>query len=180
MTSASVDPSNTGASGDRIDESRLNALYRASVAAILKNQSANGAFIASPDFAQYHFCWLRDGSFSAFALDRAGEHEASARYHSSVNEAIGGISGIMDDVIERMTRGEALDPSIMPPARFALDGTAVIDDSPNFQIDGYGTWLWSLGQHLHATNEQRIPGELRSCRGQGGPLPRDVLPQSLL
>jgi GH15 family glucan-1,4-alpha-glucosidase len=146
----------------RFDEGRLVELFHGSVAAILRNQSTEGALIASPDFAQYHFCWLRDGSFSAFALDRAGEHDASARYHSWVNNAIGGISGIIDDVIEQMIQGEALDPSIMPPARFALDGTAVIDDWPNFQIDGYGTWLWSLGEHLRETGQEALPRELRS------------------
>lgn len=146
----------------RLEDSRLESLFHDSVSAILRNQSENGAFIASPDFAQYHFCWLRDGSFSAFALDQAGEHAASARYHSWVNDAIGGISGIIDDVIERSVNGEALDPTIMPPARFALDGTAVIDDWPNFQIDGYGTWLWSLGEHLDATGKDAIPRELLS------------------
>lgn len=43
-----------------------------SVQSILRNQEANGAIIASPDFAQYHYCWLRDGSFCAYALDLAG------------------------------------------------------------------------------------------------------------
>ena len=46
----------------------------ASVASILRNQEENGAFVASPDFAQYHYCWLRDGSFIAYALDQVGEH----------------------------------------------------------------------------------------------------------
>jgi GH15 family glucan-1,4-alpha-glucosidase len=160
MTTNDIQPS--APAGNRVDASRLNSLFHESVSAILRNQSDEGAFVASPDFAQYHFCWLRDGSFSAFALDRAGEHDASARFHSWVNDAIGGISGIIDDVIEQMIRGEALDPSIMPPARFALDGTAVIDDWPNFQIDGYGTWLWSLGEHLRETGKDAIPRELRS------------------
>jgi GH15 family glucan-1,4-alpha-glucosidase len=162
MTPNEIDPTATGSNGIRVDRNRFNSLFNESVSAILRNQSDQGAIVASPDFAQYHFCWLRDGSFSAFALDRAGEHDASARYHSWVNEAIGGISGIIDDVIERMIQGEALDPSIMPPARFALDGTAVIDDWPNFQIDGYGTWLWSLGEHLRETGQESIPKELRS------------------
>ena len=87
---------------------------------------------------------------------------ASARYHAWVNDAIGGISGIIDDVIEKMLRGEDLDPTIMPPARFSLDGTSVIDDWPNFQIDGYGTWLWSLGQHLVESKQSTLPKELRS------------------
>jgi GH15 family glucan-1,4-alpha-glucosidase len=45
----------------------------------------------------------------------------------------------------------------MPPARFALDGSTVADDWPNFQIDGYGTWLWALGQHLLSTGQDRVP-----------------------
>jgi GH15 family glucan-1,4-alpha-glucosidase len=65
-------------------------------------------------------------------------------------------------VIEKMLRGEPLDPLIMPPARFALDGNSVIDDWPNFQVDGYGTWLWSLGQHLIESNQATLPKELRS------------------
>ena len=48
----------------------------------------------------------------------------------------------------------------MPPARFALDGSVVADDWPNFQIDGYGTWLWALGQHhLRATEGGTLPEE---------------------
>lgn len=133
-----------------------------SIDAILRNQSASGAIVASPDFAQYHFCWLRDGSFSSYALDRAGEYEASARYHAWVSDAIGGISGIIDDVINGMVAGVPLDSTIMPPARFALDGTSVIDDWPNFQIDGYGTWLWSLGQHLIESGQIELQKEWRS------------------
>jgi GH15 family glucan-1,4-alpha-glucosidase len=132
---------------------------RNSVDSILRLQSANGAFIASPDFAEYHYSWLRDGSFCAYALDRGGEHVASRRFHSWVNGAIEGIKGIIDEVIGRHERGERLDPSHMPPARFALDGSTVTDDWPNFQIDGYGTWLWSLGQHLLITGQDEVPAE---------------------
>lgn len=162
LSSQGTDPATSAGPAKRLNRSRFDSSLQESIDAILRNQSATGAIVASPDFAQYHFCWLRDGSFSAFALDRAGEYEASARYHSWVNDAIGGISGIIDDVIEKMRRGDRVDPSIMPPARFALDGTSVIDDWPNFQIDGYGTWLWSLGQHLIESNQPTLPKELRS------------------
>jgi len=162
VSSKGTDPTTSASAAHRLDRARFDSSLQESVDAILRNQSVSGAIVASPDFAQYHFCWLRDGSFSAFALDRAGEHEASARYHAWVNDAIGGISGIIDDVIEKMVRGEPLDPSIMPPARFALDGTSVIDDWPNFQIDGYGTWLWSLGQHLVESGQTSLPKYLRS------------------
>ncbi len=132
---------------------------RRSVEAILKNQGANGAIIASPDFAEYGFCWLRDGSFSAYALDLAREHAASTRYHLWVNRAVSGIAEVIDDVIAAKLSGQSTSPLEMPPARFALDGTTVVDDWPNFQIDGYGTWLWSLGQHLTLMDWVRAPEE---------------------
>ena len=116
--------------------------------------------MASPDFAQYHYCWLRDSSFCAYALDLAGEHDASSRYHAWVNVAVGGISDLIEGVIASHERGETLNPVHMPPARFALDGSTVADDWPNFQIDGYGTWLWSLGQHLDLTGRTSVPAEL--------------------
>jgi GH15 family glucan-1,4-alpha-glucosidase len=135
---------------------------RASVEAILKNQSDNGAIIASPDFEQYRFCWLRDASFIAYALDRAGEHEASARYHAWVDAAVTGIADVIDDVIDKKSIGVEIDALSMPPARFALDGTTVVDDWPNFQVDGYGTWLWSLGEHLARTGCTSVPVGLRA------------------
>jgi GH15 family glucan-1,4-alpha-glucosidase len=138
---------------------------RRSVDAILRNQSKNGAIIASPDFAEYSFCWLRDSSFNAYALDLAGEHAASSRYHLWVNRAVTDIAQTIDDVIDAHDRGDALSPLHMPPARFALDGSVVVDDWPNFQIDGYGTWLWSLGQHLELTGNAEVPEEyLQSVR----------------
>jgi GH15 family glucan-1,4-alpha-glucosidase len=136
---------------------RHRALVRRSVESILRNQEPNGAIVASPDFAQYHFCWLRDGSFSAYALDLAGEHAASARYHGWVNAAVQRIGGVIDTAVARRERGEDLDPLKMPPARFTLQGSVVVDGWPNFQIDGYGTWLWSLGQHLLADESTRLP-----------------------
>src|SRR5665213_4052558 len=124
--------------GDELKFEKDEFMVRRSVEAILRNQGNSGAIIASSDFAEYHYCWLRDSSFCSYALDRAGEHEASARYHAWVNEAVSGIAEMIDGVISSHERGETLNPLHMPPARFALDGNTVADDWPNFQIDGYG------------------------------------------
>lgn len=140
---------------------REDSAIQRSVESILRNQKANGAIIASPDFDQYHYCWLRDGSFCAYALDWAGEHEASAQYHSWANDVIHGIGGLIDRVIDNYERGVALDPTHMPPARFSLGGTTLGDDWPNFQVDGYGTWLWSLGEHLRAIGQSELPEQYR-------------------
>jgi GH15 family glucan-1,4-alpha-glucosidase len=137
------------------------AAVRRSVECMLRHQHENGAFVASPDFIQYRYCWLRDASFIAYALDRAGEHEASARYHAWVGRTIAAIADVIDAAVAQHREGRSLEPGDMPPARFALDGSIVIDNWPNFQIDGYGTWLWALGQHLQATDQPVMQASLR-------------------
>ncbi len=164
---------------DQLSEMSLEATS-GSVSSILRNQQANGAIVASPDFAEYHYCWLRDGSFIAYALDQVGQHDASARYHSWVNQAIEGISELIDRAIEWHQQERPLHPDHMPPARFALDGSNVVDDDwPNFQIDGYGTWLWSLGQHLLSTGQSAATGRVPWLGRTGRPLSRCFRPDSM-
>jgi GH15 family glucan-1,4-alpha-glucosidase len=151
-----------------VDTTRQEELIRRSVKAILRNQSPNGAIVASPDFSQYHFCWLRDGSFSAYALDVAGEHEAAAQYHDWVRSAVHRIRGVIDEAIARRHAGHDVGVLEMPPARFTLEGTVVVDGWPNFQIDGYGTWLWSLGRHLASAPSAEFTKELRDAVARVG------------
>lgn len=135
---------------------------RSSVETILRNQEPNGAIVASRDFKTYNYSWLRDGSFIAYALDRAGEHDAARRFHAWVGRATDGIADVMEDAITRARGGQPLRLEHMPPARFALDGTLEggEEEWPNFQIDGYGTWLWALEQHLTHSGESELSGEL--------------------
>jgi isomaltose glucohydrolase len=134
-----------------------------SVAAILRNQHPSGAIVASPDFAQYQYCWLRDGSFIAHALDRAGEIGAAERFHHWCAAAIARIIPLITAALDRHAAGEPVDAARMPPARFSLEGLPVDDAWPNFQIDGYGTWLWSLHRHLQTVDEQILPSGLRAA-----------------
>jgi GH15 family glucan-1,4-alpha-glucosidase len=134
---------------------------QAAVAAMLACQQANGSLIASPDFEQYHYCWLRDSSFAAYALDRCGEHEAAARYHDWAGAALAGIAAQIDTATQRRLAGKPIDAHALPPARFRLDGTVAADDWPNFQIDGYGTWLWALREHLRLAGRGGLPATLR-------------------
>ncbi len=128
-----------------------------SIEVLLRHQHPSGSFAASPDFSQYGYCWLRDSAFVARALDRAGETEAVARYHRWCIEAIRGVMPLMAAAVRRHRRGEPVAVRDTPPARFSLTGELVQDDWPNFQIDGYGTWLWALGQHF--TGERRLPAD---------------------
>jgi len=139
----------------------VKACLEPSVAAILRAQNGAGAFVASPDFAQYQYCWLRDGSFIAYSLDRVGELEAAGRFHRWCAAAVFGVATLISEAVQRRSSGEPIEPALMPPARFSLEGQVVKDDWPNFQLDGYGTWLWSLHQHLQLIGEQDLPSGLR-------------------
>ena len=141
-------------------DSKLKDLVATSVRAMLASQRPSGAFIASPDFSQYQYCWLRDGSFIAYGLDRAAEHDSSDRFHRWCAKSVDHIAPLMDAAIERAQLGKPIDPSVMPPARFSAAGLVVNDDWPNFQIDGYGTWLWSLDEHLERSDSGSLPSEL--------------------
>lgn len=119
----------------------------ASKRALADSQTTAGSFVASPDFSQYRFCWLRDSSFIAYAADRVGQRHLSAAYHQWATRALLGVRHLMEDAIRAHRRGGLL-PDALPPARFTLEGLVVDDDWPNFQLDGYGFWLWSLRHHL--------------------------------
>src|SRR5271155_2295478 len=90
---------------------------------MLDHQVSSGAFIAAKEFPPYHYSWLRDGSFIAFALDLAGEREAAERFHRWVATAIARIAPTVREAPERRLTGQDNVASEMPPARFALDGS---------------------------------------------------------
>jgi GH15 family glucan-1,4-alpha-glucosidase len=132
----------------------------ASVKSMLSHQVASGAFFASIDFAPYRYCWLRDGSFTAFALDRAGEQEAAEKFHRWAAAAVGGIAPTIRAATERRLAGGTNDPDSMPPARYTVEGTVEHDDWPNFQVDGYGTWLWAVSEHVAHWGAKALLDEL--------------------
>jgi isomaltose glucohydrolase len=124
-----------------------------SVEVMKAGQSASGALIASPDFGVYRFAWLRDGAFCAHALDVAGEQSAAWSWHEWVLGSVEAHRAMIAQAIESVAADEIPRPEAMPPARYTLDGALETDSGdiepwPNFQIDGYGMWLWSLDRHL--------------------------------
>jgi GH15 family glucan-1,4-alpha-glucosidase len=124
---------------------------RRSVEVLKAGQAPSGAFVASPEFDVYRYAWLRDGAFCAHALDVAGERETAARWHRWVAASVEAHRGPIEDVTRRVATGETPPHSAMPPARYTLEGgLEPLDDDPwpNFQVDGYGMWLWALDEHL--------------------------------
>ena len=129
-----------------------DALARWSIRVLKDGQAQSGAFIASPSFPTYHFAWLRDGAFCAYALDLVGESDAAAAFQRWVAQSVEAHRPMIESVIARVANGEVPHADEMPPARFTLDGALETPDPedpwPNFQVDGYGMWLWALNAHL--------------------------------
>lgn len=131
------------------------------VAIILASQHEGGAYPAGASFSQYDQCWLRDGSFIAYAMDVAGQHDSASRFHRWVARTVMAHEAVVHDLVARRERDEGIGEFDFLPARFTPKGEWLQDGWPNFQLDGYGQWLWSLSEHLAKTGVTELPGDLR-------------------
>jgi GH15 family glucan-1,4-alpha-glucosidase len=135
----------------------MSELYQRSIEIILKNQSASGGYIASPNFPTYHYCWFRDGSFIAYAMDLAGQHNSAYRFHQWVAGRVNERKELVRAGLAKAHSGEKLSESEILHTRYRLDGTdGKPGDWPNFQLDGFGTWLWALNEHQSQTPDTRL------------------------
>jgi len=143
----------------------MDLLYR-SAEIILENQDASGAYAACPTFPTYHYCWFRDASYVAYAMDLAGCSDSAARYHDWAVHTILTHRAAVRRGLKKLERGLLPELGEYIHTRYHLDGSAETDGEwPNFQLDGIGTWLWSLSEHLRLTgrsltDEQRQAIEL--------------------
>jgi GH15 family glucan-1,4-alpha-glucosidase len=134
-------------------------LVERSLEVLLENQAPSGAFIASPNFPSYAFCWFRDGAYIAYALDLYGEHASAARFHAWAAAVLNRRAAVVPRALHKAAAGQPLGNDDILHTRYTLTGEPdPQDDWPNFQLDGLGAWLWSLAAH------QRLVG---------GPLPAD-------
>jgi isomaltose glucohydrolase len=122
-----------------------------SIQVLKQGQARSGAFVASPSFPAYGYAWLRDGAFCARALDVVGERAAVSAFHVWVARSVEQHRPLIESAVARIAGGDTPAPEEMPPARYTLDGDRERIDGepwPNFQVDGYGMWLWSLEGHI--------------------------------
>lgn len=138
-------------------------LARESVAQILKWQDESGAYIACPTFPQYGYAWLRDGAFCALAMHLSGRPESASNFNAWVGSTVLKYENLFTEAGLRLEDGKQILPESAPPTRFHLDGSVEIDHHevwPNYQLDGYGTWLAILAQ----TEEEYPPSLLTAVR----------------
>jgi GH15 family glucan-1,4-alpha-glucosidase len=139
------------------------AFVQKSIEIIRSNQADTGAFVASPAFAHYRYAWLRDGTFTAYALDRAGEHEHARRFYRWCGFVLQRHEQKARRAIAAVRSGEWTGGGNerFLHARYTVDGEEVKGEWGSFQLDGYGTWLWGLAEHVRMTGELEALDRLR-------------------
>jgi len=132
-------------------------LHTASLNIIRSGQASSGAYVASPTFSQYGYSWLRDGSWTAYGMDNAGEHDSARTFYQWVGQTLSGQEARFKTVLDKCALGISLDEGDYLPTRFTVAGQ-IDTQQPwwNFQLDGYGAWLWGLAAHLDFTHDAAL------------------------
>ena len=132
-------------------KSHLKSLRDASVRVILENQATSGAYIASPNFRVYKYSWIRDGAFIADAMLDQGEILSSELFHNWVTSVVVSRESKIRSLISRSQAGEIIPPEEHLHCRFTIDGEESTEEWTNFQLDGFGTWIWSLDRFQNSS-----------------------------
>lgn len=114
---------------------RREVLRQRSFKIIRDGQTKEGAYLAAPTFPTYRYSWFRDGSFIADAMDLNGLHDSAAAFHQWV------VTVLEVELASVARTGGVLHTRYLP------DGTHGSEEWPNFQLDGFGTWLWAYAKH---------------------------------
>ncbi|MDX1993597.1 MAG: glycoside hydrolase family 15 protein [bacterium] len=122
-------------------------LRQISLNVIRDGQAESGAYVASPTFSQYGYSWLRDGAWIAHAMDTVGDHESARAFHRWAGRTLLHYEAQIETLLATLERGETPAEADYLPTRFTLDGGLGRDAWTDFQLDGYGAWLWVLVQH---------------------------------
>lgn len=142
------------------NDDQLRHLVTRSVQVIAEHQDVGGAYLASPTFPVYRFSWLRDGAFIADAMSRVGETGSAERFFDWCARTLLDRQEHIRSLVRRAERGEAVPPRDHPPTRFTVDGADSGEEWWDFQLDGYGTWIWALGEHRRRHGREPLAGDV--------------------
>jgi GH15 family glucan-1,4-alpha-glucosidase len=132
-----------------VSDDELARLARSSVTLIAGLQDVSGAYPASPSFSAYQgYCWFRDGAFIADAMSAAGEVESASRFFDWCSRILEARDLQIGEIVRRANSGDPVPDNEMLETRFTFAGAAGSDEWWDFQLDGYGTWLWAAVEHL--------------------------------
>src|SRR5690242_18579339 len=135
----------------------MHFLVNRSFAIIEAGQSASGAFIASPNFPNYRYCWFRDGTFIAHSMDLWQKHTSAERFYSWAARTVNARSEAIESCLKAVAEGCFPDTADLLDTRYTLDGERGDEAWTNFQLDGFGTLLWGLWRHQMLTGRSELP-----------------------
>ena len=128
----------------------LTALAESSLALIVGLQDASGAYPASPTFSAYRgYSWFRDGAFIADGVSSWGSAgvDSASRFHDWCARILLSRESQIAAIVAASGTDAPVADSEMLPTRFTFDGLEGDDEWWDFQLDGYGTWLWAVVEH---------------------------------
>ncbi|MFC6325923.1 glycoside hydrolase family 15 protein [Microbacterium koreense] len=126
----------------------LRNVLDTSRALITTLQEPNGAYPASPSFSAYRgYCWLRDGAFIADGVSAVGAIDSATAFFDWCQRVIVRYEDRIGEIVAAAAAGDPLADEAMLPARFTFSGELGHDEWWDFQLDGYGTWLWAADAH---------------------------------
>lgn len=138
---------------ERINIDTRSKLREASIRIIKANQADSGAYIASPNFRVYNYSWFRDGAFIAEAMSVCGETESALHFHKWATRVIIDREEKVASLIRRKRQGGEIAPEEHLHCRYQVDGKESAEYWTNLQLDGFGTWIWSLGKFRSRGND---------------------------
>ncbi|HNP15320.1 MAG: hypothetical protein KDB18_09855 [Salinibacterium sp.] len=131
-----------------VEDAEVARLVQSSVRLIVELQDKSGAYPASPTFSAYRgYCWFRDGAFIADGVSSAGEVESANRFFDWCSGVLEARADVVSRIVTAEANGNPVPDRDMLPTRFTLAGGDGDDDWWDFQLDGYGTWLWAVTEH---------------------------------
>jgi GH15 family glucan-1,4-alpha-glucosidase len=146
------------------DREALAALALDQRALIRSLQHADGAYPASPTFSAYRgYSWFRDGAFIADAMSAGGDAASAEAFFGWCARVIEARRDDVARIVAAAAAGTPLPDADMLPTRFDFDGRDGTDEWWDFQLDGYGIWLWALGAHVTRHGVDAAPW-LDACR----------------
>jgi len=129
-------------------------LYNQSIEIILENQGTDGGYLASPSFEPYQYCWFRDGSYIAYAMDLAGCHQSAVKFYNWSASTLKRHVAKLAVCVNKKKRGEILTKVDYFHCRFQLNGAETPGNWGNHQLDGLGVWLWAYCKHLELNRKK--------------------------
>ncbi len=149
-----------------LTDTELRTLAATSLRVILSQQQPGGAYPASPDFSAYAgYSWFRDGSFIADAASAAGAVESASAFHDWCAAIVVARAERIREIVRRASTDDPAPDDLMLATRYTFDGREGSDEWWDFQLDGYGTWLWAVREHVgrHGLDAARWTEAVELC-----------------